>query len=252
MKTPEPVILEAGSGSSHSEISSTQEGGNNMYGPRYEFAHESRAGERMSIAMRPAQDGDPAAFAPMMSDPAVQAYLGRQTGQTIRDEEEFFDRMRTDKDSYLWVIEVTLEGAGAETIGCTSLHTRMGNRFGSGYVCGRPEYWNRGIASATHRLRTWYAFCERGAYAIDSSYADANEFSGRALRGVGYLEVGRRPRSFLRGGRWHDEVLLSCYNPAATGILWPEEGVPAAVREALPRTESALESARQLLALPRS
>ncbi len=221
-----------------------------MYGPRYEFAHSTRDGDAMTIVMRPACDGDAAAFAPMMSDPLVIAHLGRYVGQTVRDEEEFFDRVRTDSEGYLWILEVIPQGGEPVTIGTTSLTGRLGNRLCSGFNIGRPEFWNKGIAGATHELRTRYAFCELGAYAIDSFYSEANVHSGRALRRVGYVEIGRRPRALLRGGTWHDEVMLSCYNPATLGLLWPDDDVPQEVMEGAERTRSALERARQRLALP--
>ncbi len=203
----------------------------------------------VTLIMRPAQDGDAARLAELLGDFTVQQFLFLQGGPTTQDEQDFLERLRTTSEEIVWMVALRREAEGPEEfVGLTSLRRQRNNsRLTSGINLANRTLWGKGIAGATHVLRTWYAFCELGAYAIDSSYVEVNEASGRALAHAGYAEVGRQPRAHFTAGRWYDIVHMACYNPQTAGVLWPREDIPAAVREAMSRTEATLKKATSII-----
>jgi RimJ/RimL family protein N-acetyltransferase len=217
------------------------------FGPRFELPHKVGS-QDVTVVMRPAREGDGADMARYLEDFTVQQFVLLQGGMTPRDEDDYLEKARTNADVILWV--VTVKDGDTETlVGVTGLVRQAGNRLSSGILFANRDYWQQGIAGLTHRLRTWYAFCELGAYAINSSYVEENAASGRALRSVGYIETGRDWRCHLTAGRWRDEVKLVCYNPHTVSILWPDGDVPAEVQVGLQLTSAALDRATDLLEL---
>lgn len=218
------------------------------FGPRFEIPHRID-NQDLTVIMRPAQNGDAAEMARLLGDFTVQQFVYIQGGMTPRDEEEFFEKVRTSRDQVLWVISVKHTDEIEPVIGITSLLKQRGNRYRSYIILANRAFWGKGIATVTHQFRTWYAFCELGAYAVNSSYFDGNGHSGKALNSVGYVELGRNWRSHLTEGRWCDEVLVGCYNPLTISVLWPQGGVPKSVQEALPKTEATFAHVREVLDL---
>ncbi|WP_427923855.1 GNAT family N-acetyltransferase [Streptomyces sp. cg40] len=216
------------------------------FGPRFEIPH-TIDGEKVVVVMRPAHDGDAEKMAALLQDFTVQQFLYIQGGVTPKDEAEVFERARTSREQVLWIVSLVRDTESESIVGMTSLRKHRGNRYTSFIVLADRNHWGKGIARLTHQLRTWYAFCELGAYAIKSGYIEDNVSSGKALTGVGYVEIGRDWRAHLTNGRWCDEVSMVCYNPLTLGVLWPDGDVPEAVRKALPKTHSAFELARDVL-----
>jgi RimJ/RimL family protein N-acetyltransferase len=217
-----------------------------MFGPRFEFPHlvDDRA---ITVVMRPADDiaADAAALARKLQHYPVTQFVMLSGGPTAADEEAFLERIRADKAGYLWVVEVA-QGDARRVLGTTGFALTEQRRGCSGIVMCDTDWWNKGITRLTHRLRTWYAFEELNLNALDSCYLSVNEASGKALRGVGYVDAGRRYGLRFTGGRWVDEVLLTAYNPSAHSLFWPNDDVPAVVRQSATRIETALAWARDI------
>jgi RimJ/RimL family protein N-acetyltransferase len=218
------------------------------FGPRFEIPYRID-NQDVTVVMRPAQDGDAVEMARLLGDFTVQQFVYIQGGMTPKDEEEFFEKVRTSRDQILWVVGVQHADETETVVGITSLLKQRGNRYSSYIILANRALWGKGIAKLTHHFRTWYAFCELGAFAINSSYFDSNGHSGKALNGVGYVELGRNWRSHLTEGRWCDEVLVCCYNPLTISVLWPQGDAPELVKEALPKTEAAFARVREVLDL---
>lgn len=215
------------------------------YGPYFEIPHVID-GETVTVVMRPVREGDGKTYAKLLEDFTVQQYVSMQGGPTPKDEEGYFERTRTDDASIFWMITLQ-RGQQEELVGSTSLHLRTGNRLTSGILLANRPLWGKGIAGLTHRLRTWYAFRELGAYAIDSEYVDVNIGSGKALESVGYVESGRQYRAHFTNGRWYDLVSLSAYNPQTVTLLWPNGDLPAEIQAGLKKTQAALEAATKVI-----
>ncbi len=216
------------------------------FGPQFEIPHQID-GQPVTVVMRHAKDGDASKLAELLTDFGVQQFVNLSGGPTAKDEEEFLEDARTRKDGWLWVVAVRYEDGREELVGTTGLSRQPSNWLTSGILLSNRRLWRKGIAGVTHRLRTWYGFCELGAYAIESAYIEENVGSGAALRGIGYVEYGRLSRRHLTAGRWREMILLVAYNPHTVPVLWPDGDVPADVQAGLKKTEAALEYAANII-----
>jgi RimJ/RimL family protein N-acetyltransferase len=72
-----------------------------------------------------------------------------------------------------------------------------------------PEARGRGIGTAAQRLLVDYLFEHTRAERIQVTTDPENAAELAAVKKVGFQEEGRVRRAQWRGGRWHDQVLLS-------------------------------------------
>jgi RimJ/RimL family protein N-acetyltransferase len=164
---------------------------------------------------------------PGMQQASVIQYLGNMTAPTIEDEVEWFEKTRADKEGLTWGIwDAT--GSDRRLIGTTSLtditkgHIRQAT---SGSMISNKEYWGKGIASAIHKARTWYAFQHLGLTRIKSAVIRGNVASRKALEKSGYaLVYVERNVSFIDGKLRHQDN-MECLNPTDSewSIWWGEE-----------------------------
>ncbi len=153
---------------------------------------------------------------PGMNLHSVNRYLALSTANTIEDEQEWYEKVRTDKGSSLrWGIWL-LEGDKRTLIGESSLtditydHIRQAT---SGSLIFRQEYWGKGIASAAHKARTWYAFTQLGLHRIMSAVVQGNENSLKALTRTGYSLVYVERNTTFGDGHLRHQDNLECLNP---------------------------------------
>ncbi len=216
-----------------------------MFGPRFEV-EQANAGQPFTIVMRGPQPGDAEKLSSLLCNYRVNEFITIGGSMTIKDEEEWLEKARTDQGVVEWLVAVKQDDK-EELIGVTGLGRRSAHYYESGIVLADTNWWGKGIASVTHRFRTWYAFNELGLYGIDSGYRDGNTASAKALAGVGYVEFGRLPKCSLVGGVWRDEVILRCFNPATLCVLWPDGKVPKKILRATKKTLVALEYAKKII-----
>lgn len=150
-----------------------------------------------------------------MNRHSVNQYLAHGLSFTIEDEEGWYDKTRADTDSVVWGIWLR-EGETRTLIGVSGLthlkrdHIRQAT---SGSQLFRKEYWGRGIASATHKARTWYAFTQLGLHRIMSAVIQGNEGSLKALQRSGYTKVYVERNTHFTNGRLHHQDNIECLNP---------------------------------------
>lgn len=180
---------------------------------------------------------------------SVSRYLGMTTAPIAEDEQEWFEKIRTAKDTVLWGIWV-VDGESRTLIGNSSLfdmgevgHTPFFRQATSGSLIFRKEYWGRGIASAAHKARTWYAFQHLGLHRIKSSVIQANGGSRKALERSGYTFVFTERNEQYGDGKNHHLDCLECLNPLDFFWTqwWHEDRPTKASLEARTRTLEALE-----------
>jgi len=154
---------------------------------------------------------------------SVSQYLGLPSAPVAEDEQEWFEKVRTNKHSLVWGIWL-LEGEGKgqtrTLIGNSALtgidsegHTRLIRQATSGSLIFRKEYWGKGIASAAHKARTWYAFNHLGLHRIKSAVIQANGGSRKALERSGYTFVYTERNEQYGDGQFHHLDCLECLNP---------------------------------------
>lgn len=183
----------------------------------------------------------------------ITKYL--ETGaKVLEDEYEWYDTVRTDKTSLTWGVWIVRDDA-RELIGTTSLHHLQRGIFyeaGSGSLIFNREYWGKGIASAIHRARTWYAFHIVGLDRVWSEVLQGNVASRRALEKSGYYVTNvKRNEKFVEGDLRHmDQLECLCPADAAWKRWWGKDRPTKAARDARTRTQTAMQWASENVTLP--
>jgi RimJ/RimL family protein N-acetyltransferase len=211
------------------------------FGPIMDISHSE-----YTIRLAPLSRNDLAEFVRdgAMQSSLVKKYLGSQMSQVLEDEQAWYEKTRTDKTSWTWGVFVQ-EGEDWRVIGTTSLHLVEHDYFKiavSGIVIIRPEWWGKGIASACHKARTWYAFTQLGLHQIRSAVYAPNEASMQALLKVGYLPVFTERNELFVDSTFVDKVSLAVINPLEPmwTAWWHGDPIPKADRVARGTTRVAL------------
>lgn len=145
----------------------------------------------------------------------VTKYLGMSMAPVLEDEYEWFAKARSDETTVSWGIYL-VDGKQRKLIGNTglsSINRDVMSYAVSGFLIFRPEYWGKGIASACHKARTYYACTQLGVHQIRSAVFDGNTGSRIALERVGYVPIfHERNRGFV-DGEYIGATSFSLINP---------------------------------------
>ena len=215
------------------------------FGPIMKLTTESG----LDLELAPFTREEATTFADSFAHHSVIQYVTNRV-QTKETEEEWYDKMIKDRTSRMWGIWV-IEGDERRLIGNSALtdmelrkHIRQAV---SGSVICDASYWGRGIASACHKARTYFAFEQLGLHRIKSAVLQPNGGSRKALERSGYILVyTERNETFVNGALVHMDC-LECLNPAdwAWQQWWGGDRPTQKSMEARKRTEAALEWARE-------
>lgn len=136
------------------------------------------------------------------ADTAVTAYLKRQAVPSLKEEEEWLERMARSETDVVWAL-VLADGSHVGSVGIHRIDWQ--SRHGTtGTLIGERSAWGQGYATEAMRLRTRYAFEDLGLEKLVTNVWLENEASRRALERVGYRQAGVHRRHVYRHGRWHD------------------------------------------------
>jgi [ribosomal protein S5]-alanine N-acetyltransferase len=141
-----------------------------------------------------------------LNDPEVTAAIKLNLGVTRRQEELFFERIETKRDSdFGWAIVDETE----RHIGFIGLHgINWRHRWATGGILiGERAAWGRGYATDAVNVRTRFAFREVGLHRIEGH--TMNPAMKRVYEKCGYQHEGVARRKFWRDGRWHDAELFA-------------------------------------------
>ena len=180
------------------------------FGPIMKFKVED-----LNIKLAPISKEALPAFVEGMQKASVIQNISFHSAQTIESEEEWFSQKTKEKDSLAW--GVWIEGVnGDKLIGNTSLNDIKQKHVinaESGCVLTDKDYWGRGIISAAHKARTWYAFNQYGMMRIKSAVLHCNPASKRTLEKSGYYTTHvERNVQFVKGRLEHLDW-MECLNP---------------------------------------
>lgn len=200
------------------------------------------------IELAPFTREEAQAMVPGLQKHSVLRHLGMSV-ITAEMEGDWYDKKSKDESSVLWGIWVVGKQGGT-LIGSTAINdigphvsSQVNMRQGTtGITITDTNYWGRGIASAAHRARTWYAFEHLGLIRLKSAVAQTNVPSQRALEKVGYVQIFVERNFQFLGGKYVHENMLECLNPAdwAWRQWWGNDRPPLKNLEARKRTEAAL------------
>jgi [ribosomal protein S5]-alanine N-acetyltransferase len=141
-----------------------------------------------------------------LNDPEVTVALKYNLGVTRRQEELFFDKMETQRETdFVWAILDDQE----RHIGFIGLHgINWRHRWATGgLLIGDRSAWGRGCATDAVRVRTRFAFETLGLHRIEGH--TMNPAMKRVYEKSGYRHEGVARAKFWRDGRWHDADLYA-------------------------------------------
>lgn len=141
-----------------------------------------------------------------LNDTSIVATVEFNWGVTRRQEELFFERIETERESELhWAI---LDDSDVHVgiISLKSIHWRLRLAEG-GILIGERAAWGRGLATDAIRVRTRIAFDELGLHRVEGH--TINPAMCRVFEKCGYRREGTQRKKFWRGGRWHDVALYA-------------------------------------------
>lgn len=174
-----------------------------------------RTSTGMHIELAPFTRDDCKAFVEGFSKESVTQYLEFHASQTFELEQKWYDKMVENKTCYAWGIWV-VENGERKLIGNTAINDIDQKHIiqaTTGSVITDTAYWGKGIASAAHKARTWYAFRKYGLIRLKSAVLQTNTASRKALEKSGYdLVYVERCVQFKDGGLVHQDC-LECLNP---------------------------------------
>jgi RimJ/RimL family protein N-acetyltransferase len=190
-----------------------------------------------------------------ISQPIVRMYMPGYAAHTLEDELTFYDETRLDKTKLVWGIFVKTE-KGKILIGVESMFditladTRIYHAT-TGSMIFRQEYWGKGIVTAVHKARTWYAFQHMGISRLLSSVSHGNVGSLKALQHSGYNIVYVERNTKFINGTLHHQDNLECLNPLEPfwSEWWHGETPTKAALKALQATKDAMEWAQENVTL---
>jgi len=160
------------------------------------------------VIMRPFAKSDAESFIAWLADPEVTRFMLRIFPPSIEFEYDWIERMGTSNADIMWALEHEgrLVGtSGLHGIDWLNLHATTGTFIGD------RSAWGKGIARESMQLRARFCFTQLPLRKLQSAYLDGNVASARAQSATGYREIGRRRGSYLRDGKWLDEVLTELY-----------------------------------------
>lgn len=199
----------------------------------------------LAIELAPIKKEDLGEFvSPGMQQASVTQYFIRRNAPVFEDEVEWFDRKRHEENSVVWGI-YSVENGERKLIGSTGLHEITKShtiQSVSGSMIFRKEYWGKGIATAVHKARTWYAFIQLGHTRIKSAVYWGNIASKKALEKSGYnLVYVERNTAFIDGTLRHEDN-LECLNPSeqAWSLWWGNDEPPQSSLAARERTHETI------------
>ena len=187
---------------------------------------------------------------------SVTRFLNMRFAPVLEDEQEWFDKKRTSKDEVIWGIW-HIEDGKRILIGSSGIHDLGVKDSGyirqatSGSVIFRPDYWNKGIGSAAHKARTWYAFGQLGLHSIKSETISGNRGSSKALSRSGYMYSHTDRNGHFVDGRMHHSRHYECLNPYDTfwDQWWLDDEPTAPAVEARQLTREAMSWAERSVEL---
>lgn len=177
----------------------------------------------------------------------IHMYTSGLYAQTLENEEEWYNKTRSEKDSCVWGIQPQ---GSEKVVGITSLHgIDMFGSATSGIIIWDTKWWGKGVAKRAHLGRTLFAADYLDRLTIKSSVRSENNGSRRALLGVGYNVTGLEPRTSFRAGKFIDTLNLVWINPERVNILFPE-GLPEIYKDGVEKAKIAISTARRVVEFP--
>lgn len=204
----------------------------------------------LRVELGPFERDDVSQYVDGMQQLDVLKYFGTNGAAfTTTIEQEWYDGIAKKKDQIYWGIWVVDDGL-RRLVGATSLRDigphadtqRNLSQASTGIMIADRAYWGKGVASAAHIARAWYAFRQYGLVRLKSAVAQPNHASRRALEKVGYTQVYVERNMLFADGAYVHYDNLECLNPDewAWKLWWGDDRPTRKSLEARKLTEATL------------
>lgn len=152
------------------------------------------------LRLRPARADDLDAFHAILSDPRAMAYWSSPPHADLAQTRKFLDETIDIPPGEGEDFVVELDGVA---IGKAGLY-----RFPEIGFIFHPDHWGRGYAAEALAPVIDRAFAVHGLPAIEADVDPRNAASLKLLARLGFVETGRKARTWLIAGAWCDSVYL--------------------------------------------
>jgi RimJ/RimL family protein N-acetyltransferase len=163
------------------------------------------------VILRPVEESDLPLFQKWMNDYDVTQYLARILPASIKDEQEWFERIS--KPSGDDVSLAILDCKTKKLIGSLGIHkiNHVSKTATTGTAIGDKSYWGKGYGTEAKMLLLEFAFNELNLRKIYSEVIGYNKRSISYAKTCGYVEEARLPNHYFKKGRYWDQVILAVY-----------------------------------------
>lgn len=152
------------------------------------------------LRLRPARPDDLDAFHAILSDPRAMAYWSSPPHADLAQTATFLDETIAIPPGEGEDFVVELDGVA---IGKAGLY-----RFPEIGFIFHPDHWGQGYAAEALASVIDRAFAVHGLPAIEADVDPRNAASLKLLARLGFVETGRKARTWLIAGTWCDSVYL--------------------------------------------
>lgn len=209
-----------------------------MYGQTFGITHRG-----ITVTLRAFSKEDIPCLVKGFSSMSTVMYTNMLFAQVYENEVEWFEKTRKSSDVVSWAI--VPEGC-SEPIGVTALHDiqAFDGSCTSGIIIWEKSWWGKGVASASHLIRTLFAVDYLNRSTIKSCVRSENPASYKALQRIGYTIWGTEPDSVWREGNWIETHHLKWFHPERTDFLFPR-GIPEKYQQGIENARLSLDLARK-------
>jgi RimJ/RimL family protein N-acetyltransferase len=145
-----------------------------------------------------------------MNNPEITQFLLRNNPVSLREEEDWFERVSKPTNGYTLAI---VENENGTLIGSMGIH-QIDHKHGiaqTGAVIGREDCRNKGYGTEAKMLLLDYAFNELNLRKVYSYVIEFNRRSSRYSEKCGYVEEARLPKHYYRKGQYWDQIILAVH-----------------------------------------
>jgi RimJ/RimL family protein N-acetyltransferase len=159
------------------------------------------------VYLRPLEREDALTIQPWFNDPEISQFLLRRRPMTLRDEEQFLERIaHSDSDIALGIVRRDVD----QLIGCMGLHNfNHRNRNATfGISIGDKSAWGCGFGTEATALLMEYAFAALNLHRVTLQVFEYNERAIRTYEKLGFRKEGVMREENYCNGRYWDTIVM--------------------------------------------
>lgn len=147
----------------------------------------------------------------LRSDEKVLMHIGKEPASSIKDAEDFIQRVNTaiaNNESIIWAI--TLNNIPEKVIGTICFWRLQPENYRAeiGYAL-HPEYWRKGIMKEAINKVLEYGFAIMKLHSVEARISARNMASAAILEATGFVKEANLKEEFYFRGNFQDTIIYS-------------------------------------------